>query len=81
MKSTRLLAAALVAMAASMGEASRAVMHQGMFPKAVKPPKTADLSRTAGSSRNGGRRSGNRAVQRAAIKARNVKRHRLACRG
>jgi hypothetical protein len=33
------------------------------------------------SSRNGGRRGAGMAAKRAAVKARNVKRHRVACRG
>ena len=41
----------------------------------------APTSATAGSSKNGGRRSSNRAHQRAAGKRRNVQRNRLAHRG
>jgi ABC-type sugar transport system substrate-binding protein len=78
MKSTRLLAAALVSMMASMGAAATQVMQAAHAPKL---PKTIAASRTVGSSRNGGRRGGNRAYQRAAQKKRNQMRHRRACRG
>jgi hypothetical protein len=78
MKSTRLLAALAVGMMASMGAAAAQVMHSAHAPRA---PKTAAPSRTVGSSRNGGRRSSNRAVQRAAVKARNVQRHRAHTKG
>lgn len=78
MKATRLLAFALAGMMASMGAAATQVMRSAHAPKV---PKTLALSRTVGSSRNGGHRGGNRAVQRVAQKARNVRRHRAACRG
>lgn len=78
MKSTRLLAVALAGMMASMGAAAAQVMNRAHAPKL---PKTAEPSRTVGSSRNGGNRGGNRAHQRAAMKKRNQQRHRVACRG
>lgn len=78
MRATRLLALALTGMMASMGAAATQIMRSAHMPKA---PKTVALSRTVGSSRNGGHRGGNRAQQRAALKARNVRRHRAACRG
>lgn len=81
MKSTRLLAAALASMMAGMGAAATQVMATANAPKELKPPKTAEPSRTVGSSRNGGQRMGNRVYQRAALKKRNQQRHRKACRG
>jgi hypothetical protein len=80
MKSTRLLAAAMVSMVAAMGASSVAVMRTGFGAPSLKPPKTEAASRTAGSSRNGGRRGSNRANQRMALKKRNQQRHRKACR-
>jgi hypothetical protein len=81
MKSTRLLAIVMASMAASMSAASASIMRRGIATKDVSPPKTADASRTVGSSRNGGHRSGNRHQQRLALKKRNQQRHRRACRG
>jgi hypothetical protein len=80
MKSTRLLAAMLLGMAASMSNAAQ-VMSRGMTGTFPKPPKTAEPSRTVGSARNGGRRSSNRAHLRMARKLRNVARNRRAHRG
>jgi hypothetical protein len=79
-KATALLAALSVGLMASM-QGAAAVVMQRAYPNAPKPLKTAEPSRTVGSARNGGLRSGNRAVQRAALKARNVKRHRAHCKG
>lgn len=81
MKSTRLLAAMLIGMAASMSVGATSVLRSGLGASSLKPPKTALPSRTVGSSRNGGHRSGNRAHQRLALKKRNQARHRAACRG
>jgi hypothetical protein len=81
MKSTRLLASVMVAMMASMSAGAAAVISSAHAPNPIKPPKTAEPSRTTGSSRNGGNRMGNRVYQRAAMKKRNQARHRKACRG
>jgi hypothetical protein len=78
MKATRLLALAMASMLGSIGTAAVDVMRRAAAPRA---PKTFALSRTVGSSRNGGRRGSNRAAQRTATKRRNVMRHRAACRG
>jgi hypothetical protein len=81
MKSNRLVAMALVSMAAGMASAATQIMGSTVAPHAPSVPKTAEPSRTVGSSRNGGRRGTNMGAKRAAVKARNVKRHRRACRG
>lgn len=75
MKSTRLLTAALAAMMAGLSAASAQVIAAAHAPSV---PKTAEPSRTTGSSRNGGYRTGNRAYQRLALKKRNRARHRAA---
>jgi hypothetical protein len=78
LKSTRLLAAALVSMMAGLSAGAQQVIASAHTPK---PPKTAEPSRTVGSSSNGGRRNSNRGYRRAALKRRNQQRHRKACRG
>jgi hypothetical protein len=77
-KATRLLAVALASMFAGLGSGAMGVVRGAHQPK---PAKTIALSRTVGSARNGGHGGGNRAAVRAAVKARNVKRHRAHLKG